>query len=129
MRASLIHCGALLLAIALTGCGETAKDVPKLGTVTGVVTLDEKPLAGATVMFIPDTSRPSTGLTGADGKYTLRFNENLDGAAIGNHKVRITSAKSAEEPEKLPAKYNMRSDLKAVVAAGANQFNYDLKSK
>lgn len=129
MRASLIHCGVLLLAMALVGCGETAKDVPKLGTVTGTVTLDEKPLAGATVMFISETSRPSSGVTGADGKYTLRFNENLEGAAIGNHKVRITSSKSAEEPEKLPAKYNMRSDLKAAVAAGANQFNFDLKSK
>ncbi len=129
MRASLIQSGLLLLAIALTGCGETAKDVPKLGTVTGVVTLDEKPLAGANVQFIPENSRPSTAITAADGKYTLRFNEKLNGAAIGNHKVRITSAKTAEEPEKLPAKYNMRSDLTANVVAGANQFNFDLKSK
>lgn len=119
---------ASLIAGMFAGCG-APKDLPKLGKVTGKVTLDGQPLKNARVQFTPDTSRPSGAVTDDQGQYELIFNENLKGAAVGKHKVRINSG-SAMEPEKLPQKYNVKTELTADVKEGTNPpINFDLKSK
>jgi hypothetical protein len=120
--------GMCLSAAILCGCGGPGKDVPKLGTVTGVVTLDGEPLENAMVQFVPDHARMSGGKTDAQGKYELNFNERLKGAAIGKHKVRITVG-SPMEPQKIPAKYNVQTELTAEVKEGPNTINFDLTSK
>lgn len=43
------------------GCGSGVA-LPELGTVSGVVTLDGKPLPGVTVKFVPANGRTSSGL-------------------------------------------------------------------
>ena len=63
---------AALGALAVVGCpGGTTIDADY---VEGVVTLDGKPVAGATVTFVPvneGQGMSATGLTDAQGKYTL----------------------------------------------------------
>ena len=64
--------GRLLLpALLIAGCAQP--DVPQLGQVTGIVTLNGEPLPHARVCFTPDTGRPSVGLTGASGRYWLTY--------------------------------------------------------
>src|SRR6185436_7768075 len=58
---------------ASSGCGGQSS-VP-LYPVSGVVTLDDKPLANAGVMFLPrgnTRGNACVALTGADGKYSLK---------------------------------------------------------
>lgn len=65
-RVVLAVCG--LLAVVCAGCGGSG---PKLFPVSGTVTYDGKPLAGASILFIPQGGRPSIGTTDASGKYTI----------------------------------------------------------
>ena len=82
-------------AVALAGCQ------PTIAPVSGRVTLNGKPLAGATVSFQPrgtrDEPRPpgtgSVGHTDRDGRYSLRMVEpNRAGAVVGTHVVRVSVA-------------------------------------
>jgi hypothetical protein len=78
---------AAVAVFAAAGCGGDKK---KLAKVSGKVTLDGKALDGATIMFHPaDGGRPATGLTGADGHFTLTTYSSGDGAQVGEHKVTI----------------------------------------
>jgi hypothetical protein len=94
-------------AIFALGCG--ADVVP----VSGRVTLDGKPLAGARVTFQPRaegaaSGEPATGSVGQtdeDGHYTLRLiKPDQPGAAVGEHTVTISAAAggSDKEPPKGP---------------------------
>ena len=61
------RCAALLLALAITGCG--GQRGPKVEYVEGLVTLDGKPLDGASVGYSPVTpgkGLPAGGKTDAD---------------------------------------------------------------
>lgn len=99
-RCSSVALIALLLA---GGCsqGVSIKTVP----VSGKVTLDDQPLSGANVTFVPaaqDSSglaQPaSTGVTGADGSYklvTMAGSKVVDGAPPGSYKVIVTKNPNA----------------------------------
>jgi len=129
-----------LLVSLISGCGG-GSDTPPLGTVSGVVTLDEKPLANAQVTFQPAGGRASVGETDSEGKYTLSYTGAAAGALIGPHQVVIISAVEAfsdesgegkdraARPEILPAKYNSKTTLKAEVKAGSNTIDFPLTSK
>lgn len=75
---------AVLCSLTLSGCGGGGSDGPKTARVSGTVTLDGKPLAGATVFF---TSEKFSGFgkTNAEGHYEL-----VQGAVPGNNKVYIS---------------------------------------
>jgi hypothetical protein len=85
--------GALAAALLLgaTGCGSGG---PKLHKVSGTVTLDGQPLAGADVNFEPDDYagglQAASGRTTTDGSYTLTTYTSGDGAMEGNYKVTIS---------------------------------------
>lgn len=117
---------ALVLA---AGCSRS--DRPPLGTVTGTVTLDGAPLANALVLFTPaGPGRTSLGSTGADGTYTLTFLRDIQGANLGRHAVRITTATEENGGrELLPTKYHAKSVLTAEVVAGANTIDFPLTAK
>ncbi len=137
---------SVLIASAL-GCG---RDPHRLAPVSGNVTLDSKPLAGALVSFLPD-ARPGTmpavtsrGITDQQGNYTLATSDDRPGAVIGRHTVRIktrlaSSDPSAEvlegqsvqaTPERVPAKYNIRTELSFDVPdGGTSQADFQLKSR
>lgn len=108
-----------------------------LSPVTGTVTLDGKPYPNAQVRFVPDTGRPSIGYTDQSGAYSLIYIRDEMGAAPGNYRVDITTVHVSESdsdggkepPEKIPAKYNKTTELKADVQPGENVINFDLTSR
>lgn len=125
----------LLVVVVFVGCGDS-----KVARVTGKVTLDGDPLPNALVTFIPDAGgRPSYGRTNEDGEFELHYTRNEDGAEIGTHQVTITTEREgdpdAEDPEKqksvkekIPAKYNRKTELTAEVESGSNEFEFNLES-
>jgi hypothetical protein len=121
------------LGILLLGC--SGGDI---GKVKGQVTLDGQPLPGALVVFQPeDGSRPSTGRTDDAGKYELLYSREVKGAKVGKHKVSITTGSESDgekgKPEvvveKVPAKYNVKSELVREVKPGTNEIDFALDSK
>ena len=137
----------LLVVLPLGGGCAGGGAVP----VSGRVTLDGQPLAGAHVSFQPLASGGSAGasagsgsygITGADGTYTLRLADgDRPGAVVGQHRVEInirndsdddTDRHSRPPPQskRLPARYNLQSDLTfEVPPGGKSDANFDLKSK
>lgn len=133
----------LLVPVLLLGCGGGASDTPPLGKVSGLVTLDGQPLAGAIVVFQPPDGRSSEGLSDESGNYTLRYDNTNYGAKVGPHVVSVTTrtdgyAKPPQngqegewvkgQPETVPAKYLKPGALTAEVKAGSNTINFDLKN-
>ncbi len=126
-----VQCAGLavaLCAVVISGCSHGTR--PPLGTVHGKVTLDGKPLAGAGVVFQPEgRGRDSTGFTDGDGNYTLNYIRDAQGAAVGWHSVRITAGDPVTgKPEPVPARYNVKSELRKEVKAGDNKIDFDLSS-
>ncbi|MFO0926170.1 MAG: carboxypeptidase-like regulatory domain-containing protein [Gemmataceae bacterium] len=125
---------AALALPLLIGCGGSSD----MGKVSGKVTLDGAPLAGASLEFVPDNGRPSTGTTDASGAYTLQYSPTEVGAKVGKHKVRITSRTMREDPkthkseitpERLPAKYHANTELVREVKPGSNTIDFELTSR
>jgi hypothetical protein len=89
---------AAVLLFAGPGCGGGR---PKIYKVTGKVTLDGQPLAGAVVQFMP--ADPATGLemasgtSGGDGVYNLTTYSTNDGAMEGDYKVLVTRRVKSED--------------------------------
>lgn len=117
----------------LLGCG--GSDHPDVGKVSGTVTLDQKPLAEATVMFQPPNGRASLATTDSNGKYSLTYIDGVPGAMLGTHKVIIRTEIPGEDgkppiaKEKLPKKYHDKTELTADVKAGSNTHDFPLTSK
>lgn len=146
MRNSLCLPLAVGLLLAVGGCGSSGGR-PELGTVSGTVTMDGKPLAGVVVSFAPESGRTSSGVTDADGKYELTYAHGAKGAQVGKHSVHVssqggergggdpnaekgasTAAKAASFQGKIPARYDQKSILTASVAAGKNTIDFKLES-
>jgi hypothetical protein len=118
---------------ALSGCGGA-----KLGTVTGRITLDGQPLTGAEIAFQPQSPEgsPALGETDHEGRYELRYTRSQKGAFIGPNTVRITTAIERENDkgiivrarERVPAKYNVKTELVRDVKSGRNTIDFDLVS-
>jgi hypothetical protein len=129
----------------LSGCG--GSDMPELGLVSGVVTLDGKPVKGLDVSFHPMDGRPAIGKTDADGKYTLIYKPGMPGCKVGKNRVTIGNSEGEDEPElegdeliqvpgqtsekeraAIAARYNEESGMERQVSPGDNSFNFDLKT-
>ena len=127
---------AIIAAAALTavcGCGRS-QNLPDLGLVKGTVTLDGAPVQGLLVMFEPQDAALSTGETNAGGEYELWYTNDVKGAAVGKHIVRIEKIQDPEHeggetPVTIPDRYNTDSTLTAEVKAGENTINFDLLGK
>ena len=119
--------------LGLSGCSWTPSDEPELGTVSGTVTMDGRPLPGVWVGFAPATGRSSNGLTDKNGHFELNYLPEKRGAKVGSHKVAITTPREdesgAEVPnfrELVPPQYNARTTLTADVKSGHNEINFPL---
>ncbi len=89
-----VHLGALL-GVVLTGCGGGG-----IAPVRGVVTLEGAPVAGATVLFMPDGQgggRPASGFTASDGTFRLSTYKPDDGAPAGKYRVLIQKTEAAKD--------------------------------
>lgn len=119
---------ALLATTLASGCSKS--DRPPLGRVEGFVTLDGLPLTEAAVLFTPDgPGRTSIGRTDSSGRYRLAYLRDIEGADIGHHTVRITTASESIRKERLPRRYHAETQLSATVQSGGNQFDFALQSK
>jgi hypothetical protein len=129
-------------ALLLAGCGGGSF---KTAPVSGQVTLDSKPLAHATVMFVPlagaagkNPPPSSVGTTDEDGHYSLVLNSDskniITGAVVGKHKVIILlGAQGGANDTKptfhkqLPERYNRKTQLECDVPAdGRADANFPL---
>ena len=135
--------GFAAVILCFAGCGgSSGRTVP----VSGVVTLNGKPLANAHVAFQPQASKGSEnagvgsyGVTDADGRYSLRtMDTDQPGAVIGTHSVEIKlrveaddrDPKSRPAAKTLPAKYNRNTELQfKVEPGGTSAANFDLKAQ
>ena len=89
-----------------------------MGKVTGIVTLDGKPLEFIEVSFVPTVGRPSYGDTNSMGNYELTYVQNVKGAKIGKHTITVRSGKIDN------------SQLKPVeIKAGKNVINIECVAK
>ena len=128
---------SLFVLAFLSGCQNNEVEI---GQVTGVVTLDGRPIENAVVYFYPDAGgRSSIGITNAEGAYELTYRGDVKGAKIGTHSVSLTT--STEDvigengkikkgaPERFPPEYSREGTVKREVNAGDNQINFDVLSK
>jgi hypothetical protein len=124
----------LLLPLLLLGCGTSVKVVP----VSGRVTMNQKPLANADVMFTPadggsndSANLESAGRTDEQGRYSLKMIQaNRDGAATGTYKVRISLIeRGATIVNRVPKEYNQNTQLTFTVPdEGTTEANFDVKA-
>ena len=144
-------CLLLLVSLmCLQGCKKST--AIKTDLVTGVVTMNGSPLAGATVTFLPDgTGNTAVGTTDASGKYTLQTMLGAADAGTTPGDYVVTISKKENRPtgqqewsesagemvdimsahEQVPAKFTNKSStpLKATVVAGqANSFDFDVSN-
>jgi hypothetical protein len=94
MRTRGVHLVALL-AVVMTGCGGKGTT-----PVQGVVTLEGTPVAGATVLFMPDSQdegRPASGFTLPDGTFRLTTYRTDDGALPGPYRVLVQKTEAAKD--------------------------------
>jgi hypothetical protein len=143
---SLRWVGLLPLVIAASGCGER-NDVPHY-PVSGIVTLDGKPLAGAGVMFLPrgeTRGNACVALTDGEGKYSLKP-ERGGGTGAPEGEFAVTISKMKDPPpgtgsgpaaaetgfdETLSPKYwdSAQTILSAHVPQGGATIDFPLKSR
>lgn len=94
MRACVVLRTLFMALVAATGVGcGSGEPAPKLVSVSGTITLDGKPLDGATLAFIPSKSRqvqPSWAYTDAAGKYALKTPEGNSGVQEGEYRIVIS---------------------------------------
>ena len=116
------------LCCVLVGCDAG----PDIAPVTGVVTQDGEPLAGAMIEFQPDSGAPSYGYTDETGRYEIQYQVDRMGALLGHHYVSVTTAGEKTDPktdttinvpESVPTKYNDPTELEFEVKKGKNTFD------
>ncbi|MCA9028340.1 MAG: hypothetical protein KDA86_24220 [Planctomycetaceae bacterium] len=118
----------------------SGKEYPTLGRVTGVVTLNGQPLAGAQVTFQPVEiehsinesrtirARSSTAYTNVEGYYDIKYDEDMRGAVVGEHLIQIT--KQFQGKELVPVLYSGPfSQEKRTVVEGSQEFDFAITSE
>jgi hypothetical protein len=129
----------LVVLVLLAGCGN--KEGP-FAPVSGVVLLNGKPLADASVSFTPVVTEQtaygpgSHAITDAQGRFTLKVSSaNRTGALVGKHTVRISLGDAPKgDPggahltkELLPPRYNSKSELTfEVLPDGTQEAKFEL---
>ncbi len=86
-----IACGLSLFGVSvLAGCGDGLEREP----IIGMLTMQGKPIIGASVQFFPATGTPGEGAIGTtdnDGKFTVISSRNRDtGVPAGKYTVRVS---------------------------------------
>ena len=84
-----------LTALALAGCTGT-----RTSPVEGVVLLDGKPVADASIQFVPQgTGRDATGQTDKNGAFKMSTYVPDDGVVAGSYKVVIAPPLGTPDPK------------------------------
>jgi|GEM_PF-718550 len=139
----------LLIPVLSAGCQDAAQEpvTPPLVSVKGKVTLDGKPLEGATIGFLPATGSAGAGDVKADGTYEVTY-LGFKGLPAGDYVVQVSYKMGSNgkpqslaqqfslimpksmigAKELLPKKYSDfgASELRAKVSPQGGVFNFDL---
>lgn len=122
----------LLLLAGCTGCSDTTAE-STLAEVRGQVTFNGRPVI-AEITFQPagdDThGRPSRANSTGDGRFTLQYSADTEGAVVGAHNVTITVPTIGDPANPTPG-LGMQQAVKTarlvrVVEPGTNQFHFAL---
>ena len=128
MRQEVLITGCLLLLVA--GCGKPPADAPTvpIHPVSGVITLDGKPVEGARVVLVNLQGAQASdispnGITDAEGRFQISTYSVHDGAPDGGYAVTVSWPEiknpGASEPEygkeRLPKRYQMPDNSGLVV--------------
>lgn len=94
-----------LLALAFIGCGdagdEWTKNQPATSEASGIITLDGKPIEGASIVAAPDGGQhAANSISAADGSFSLRAFRSKEGAVPG--KYLVAASKTTENDAALP---------------------------
>lgn len=150
MNSKIVGCFHLAIGLLLTlGCsfGPQQPDYSSIGLVevSGTITLDGQPLPDATIYFHDKPERLySSGVTDANGRYTLMFDSRKSGIIPGDKTIEIVTSTnpdleigsserddgsaSSTRLEKLPARYNKNSTLTYTVTKSDLAVNFELTS-
>lgn len=93
---SAIFNSALGLALLFGLCGCGGAKGPELARAGGTVRYNGSPLAGANVIFIPESGPAAHGDTDADGKFVLKT-RGQQGAMVGPGTIVITAVEQQGE--------------------------------
>lgn len=124
-----------ILLLALTGCDAAIEE----HGVTGRVTMDDQPLANATVTFISLENETLSASTNTDetGMYTASLNLESAGLPVGKYLISISTYQEGNDQvdppmlsvaELVPSKYNSKTTLEAEVKPEMNVFDFSLDS-
>jgi hypothetical protein len=125
---------------ALFGCGSS--DGLNRQAISGIVTLDGQPISSGAILFEPASRESGTavGATIRQGTFTIK---KYEGAVPGPYRVRIYSSSGIQAApakgqtdrtprpmvERVPARYNTRTELSAsVMGRDVNRYRFDLSS-
>ena len=86
-RMRILATSCVLVASVVVGCGDSGS--VKLVPVTGSVTFQNAPVAGANITFVPESGPVATGVTDDQGKFHL-VTGTRKGAVVGTSKVSIS---------------------------------------
>jgi hypothetical protein len=130
----------------VTGCKDQGR---ALAPVSGLITLDGKPLAGGSIVCQPlappgsvIAGKGSVAFCDADGRFQLETIDGRLGSVVGEHRVRIYGPRNPKASasdgdgggvavsELVPKKYNHYTELTLTVPAeGTTEANFELTKK
>jgi Carboxypeptidase regulatory-like domain len=104
------------VGIVLTGCSNSSR-LPTY-PVTGTVTSQGKPVAGAVITFVPtgNEGEAASAITDSNGKYALTTWQAGDGARPGEYRVKVSKQEQATvDPAKLVQNLSIEEEQKIYV--------------
>jgi hypothetical protein len=115
------------IVVFLGGCGGGG---PVLVPVHGTVTVNGKPLEGASVLFVPEASNKlglvGLATSGPEGSYSALTN-NDPGLVAGNYKVRVTKIPPGAGP--VPAEFKDDPHMAMLITMGPEELDEPKKKK
>ena len=104
------------VGIVLTGCSSSSR--PRTYPVTGTVTSQGKPLAGAAITFVPtgNEGEAASAITDSEGKYALTTWRAGDGARPGEYRVKVSKQEQTTvDPSKMVKNLSIEEEQKIYV--------------
>lgn len=125
----------LMLSLLLVGCGD--QELAR-SHVKGTVTFDGQPLDQGVIQFFSvENKTPSSAASIKDGGFTAEVYQGKMRVTVSSEQV-VGKRKRYETPdspmvdikkERLPERYNSKSELTRAIGPGENTVDFELKSK
>lgn len=115
------------VCLFFSGCG--GADRPEMGYVSGIVTMDGKPMGNIIVIMKPEIGRSAMVRADEAGRYDIEYTEGERGTKVGPTTVTFEWPLDYAAPVAIPAKYTgVDSAIKIDVKPGDNKFDIKLES-